>query len=185
MNRQAAKTRSTIQSAFSELVFSRRYEEIRMTDIAQAANVGRSTLYQHFPDKDSLLIANMDGILTGLAQTTSGLSAHDKVKAILEHFWDHRPPARRVLFGGTGEKLEAALAAIILTSLKSHLPMTSSPVFTANKIAAVIFSVLRTWLRGEAAGTPDELASDLCLSSAALCAAGNPENRPALDLENT
>ncbi|MDN3720156.1 TetR/AcrR family transcriptional regulator [Roseibium salinum] len=88
----------------SNWFFSKRYDEIRMTDIAAVANVGRSTLYQHYPDKDAILLANMDWVLNGLLQTTDGPSAENQVTTVLDHIWQHRPQARRLLFGTTGEK---------------------------------------------------------------------------------
>jgi AcrR family transcriptional regulator len=58
MSRQIDRTRATIRDAFQKLVFLKRYGDIRMAEVASAANVGRSTLYTHFGDKDSILVDN-------------------------------------------------------------------------------------------------------------------------------
>ncbi|MFB9175210.1 TetR/AcrR family transcriptional regulator [Roseibium salinum] len=168
MSRQSAKTKASIHEAFVELVFSKRYDEIRMTDIAAVANVGRSTLYQHYPDKDAILLANMDWVLNGLLQTTDGPSAENQVTTVLDHIWQHRPQARRLLFGTTGEKLEAALAGAVARKLHQDRPDALPAVFTANQVAAAVFSALRTWLRGEGSCSPLSLASGLCRTSSAL-----------------
>uniref|UniRef100_UPI003D09796D TetR/AcrR family transcriptional regulator n=1 Tax=Roseibium sp. TaxID=1936156 RepID=UPI003D09796D len=151
-----------------ELVFSKRYDDIRMTEIAEVANVGRSTLYQHFPDKDSILIANMDWVLKGLRLTADGSEAAEDVAEVLEHVWEHRVQARRLLFGVTGEKLEAALSAVILDEFGQGRRTDIPAVLTASQISAAVFSGIRTWLRGEASCAPDVLAQELCRVSAAL-----------------
>ncbi len=168
LNRQAQKTRASIHEAFVGLVFSKRYGEIRMTEIAEAADVGRSTLYQHYPDKDSILIASMDWVLRGLCRTCEGSAAVEAVAAVLEHIWDHRAQARRILFGVTGEKLEAAFAGVVLDGFGPERQRGVMAVLTANQIAAAVFSGLRTWLRGEASCSPDALAQELGRVSAVL-----------------
>lgn len=168
MNRQTAKTRAAISQAFNGLVFSRRYDEIRMTDIASAADVGRSTLYQHYPDKDSILIANMNWVLHGLLQATRGPAGHAVVLEVLDHIWDHRAQARHILFGATGEKLESALADAVFRTNGTTAADEIPAIFTANQVAAVVFSSLRSWLRAEASCPPSDLAQNLCRISAAL-----------------
>ena len=58
-DRRPRKTREAILGAFSELVVQRRrrYGDISVGDIVEDADVGRSTFYAHFVDKDDLLMA--------------------------------------------------------------------------------------------------------------------------------
>lgn len=166
-NRQTARTREAIKTAFSELIFANRYDEIKMIDVARAANVGRSTLYLHFPDKDAILLENMAPILNDLATALQGGIAQTQIEASLHHIWSHRDRGRVVLFGTTGQKLEQALASRVTAALPESTD-TLSPPFLANPVAAVIFSILRTWLRGEASGDISDIAQHICLSSEAL-----------------
>lgn len=166
-NRQVTRTREAITSAFSELVFTTRYDDIRMIDVARAANVGRSTLYLHYPDKDAILLDNMAPLLADLATALQGEDAQAKIEATLLHVWSHRDRGRVVLFGKTGQKLENALALQIAQALNAGSDSLAMP-FVANALAAVIFSVLRTWLKGEASGTIPDIARHICLSSQAI-----------------
>lgn len=166
-SRQVERTRDAIKTAFAELVFESRYDEIRMTDVAHAANVGRSTLYLHFPDKDAILLDNLAPFLNDLASSLEGPPAQPKIEAVLHHIWSHRDRGRKVIFGKTGQKLEDALASQITKMLPERSGALAS-AFVANATAASIFAILRTWLKGEASGAIPDIASHICLSSQAI-----------------
>lgn len=55
IDRRAVRTRQSLHQALIQLIGERDYDEISVIDIANAANVGRSTFYAHFTDKDDLL----------------------------------------------------------------------------------------------------------------------------------
>jgi AcrR family transcriptional regulator len=54
------KTRKLLQDALIELVAEKGYESITIQEILDRANVGRSTFYTHFQDKDQLLHSILD-----------------------------------------------------------------------------------------------------------------------------
>eukprot|EP01030_Chromulinospumella_sphaerica_P029807 gene29807-30280_t len=45
LDRRSARTRNALHLALLQLIHSRDYDEISVADIAEAANVGRSTFY--------------------------------------------------------------------------------------------------------------------------------------------
>jgi AcrR family transcriptional regulator len=55
IDRRVQKTRKLLQDALIELVSEKGYESITIKEILDKANVGRSTFYAHFQDKDQLL----------------------------------------------------------------------------------------------------------------------------------
>jgi AcrR family transcriptional regulator len=57
----AVANRQRILEATRQLFAEQGPEAISMTDIVQAAGVGRGTLYRHFPNKAELCLAVMDG----------------------------------------------------------------------------------------------------------------------------
>jgi AcrR family transcriptional regulator len=59
-DRRVQKTRKLLQEALIELVAEKGYESVSIREILDKANVGRSTFYAHFEDKDQLLHSILD-----------------------------------------------------------------------------------------------------------------------------
>jgi AcrR family transcriptional regulator len=59
-DRRVQKTRKLLQDALIELVAEKGYESVSIREILDTANVGRSTFYAHFQDKDQLLHSILD-----------------------------------------------------------------------------------------------------------------------------
>ena len=55
-DRRAQRTQNLIFSAFADFVQSKRYDRFSVTDIIERAGVGRSTFYDHFSDKNDVLL---------------------------------------------------------------------------------------------------------------------------------
>ena len=53
------RTKKALRRALLELMTERGYEVIGIQDIVDRADVGRSTFYAHYADKDDLLVENM------------------------------------------------------------------------------------------------------------------------------
>ena len=54
MRKNVAQTKQQIRSAFHTLAQERRFDEIRVREIAKQASINRSTFYAHFADKYAL-----------------------------------------------------------------------------------------------------------------------------------
>ena len=59
-DRRVQKTRKVLQDSLIELVVEKGYESITIQEILDKANVGRSTFYAHFQDKEQLLHSIFD-----------------------------------------------------------------------------------------------------------------------------
>jgi len=59
-DRRVQRTRKLLQDALIELVAEKGYESVTIREILDRANVGRSTFYAHFQDKDQLLHSILD-----------------------------------------------------------------------------------------------------------------------------
>ena len=67
----------------------------RVSDIACESDVGRSTFYEHFRDKDDVLRHSMAGLLNMLASAVEENCDVAKVQFVLDHFHENirRPGA--------------------------------------------------------------------------------------------
>ncbi|WP_258725500.1 TetR/AcrR family transcriptional regulator [Cellulomonas sp. NS3] len=56
LHEHRAQTRQKLFAALSSLMADRGFDAITLADIASAAGIGRTAVYNHFPDKESLLV---------------------------------------------------------------------------------------------------------------------------------
>jgi AcrR family transcriptional regulator len=56
-DRRVQRTRRLLHKAFMSLILEKKYESITVQEILDRADVGRSTFYMHFRDKDELLVS--------------------------------------------------------------------------------------------------------------------------------
>ena len=56
-DRRVGKTRKALKEALTDLILEKGYEGVTVQDVIDRADVGRSTFYAHFVDKDDLLMA--------------------------------------------------------------------------------------------------------------------------------
>jgi AcrR family transcriptional regulator len=56
-DRRVGKTRKALREALTDLILERGYESVTVQDLIDRADVGRSTFYAHFIDKDDLLMS--------------------------------------------------------------------------------------------------------------------------------
>ena len=78
LDRRVQKTRKLLQDALIELVGEKGYETVSIRDILERANVGRSTFYAHFADKDQLLHSILDRLDELFEQHKKQISAASK-----------------------------------------------------------------------------------------------------------
>jgi AcrR family transcriptional regulator len=62
MDRRVQKTRKLLQDALVDLVSEKDIESVTIQEILDRANVGRSTFYTHFQDKQELLHSCFEGL---------------------------------------------------------------------------------------------------------------------------
>lgn len=67
-DRRLRRTRKLIQNALFKLMQTTPYRKIRISQIAEEADISRSTFYQHFETKDALLLSVADEIIESYFQ---------------------------------------------------------------------------------------------------------------------
>lgn len=71
-DRRSQRTRHLLSAAMVELIREKDYGTITVSDIIERANVGRSTFYAHYRDKDDLFVGELDRVIELLSQRIPG-----------------------------------------------------------------------------------------------------------------
>jgi AcrR family transcriptional regulator len=71
-DRRSQRTRHLLSAALVELIRENDYNSITVNDIIERANVGRSTFYAHYRDKDDLFVGELDRVIEILSQRIPG-----------------------------------------------------------------------------------------------------------------
>jgi AcrR family transcriptional regulator len=61
-DRRVRRTKRILHEALIALILEKGYERITVQDVLDRADVGRSTFYAHFRDKEALLLTSFDGV---------------------------------------------------------------------------------------------------------------------------
>jgi len=158
-DRRIRRTRHTLHETLMRLTVERGYDEISVADIVAAANVGRSTFYSHFTDKDDLL-RSMAGSLRAVL-----ISEHDQVAAgtpqhgyralgfsrfMTEHLQEQQQLYRALMGGRSGpivlDLIRHALCEIVRKELAAHPATVRDLELTVQFLVGAYMSVLTWWL---------------------------------------
>ena len=154
-DRRSLRTREALHQALFALLHEKRYDAITVQDIIDRANVGRSTFYAHFVDKEDLARYSIEQMLDALVQFSMpagpGLIA---TAALFEHvreqftlFQMQRRDRGLELFFERGQaywsqKIEHELRGRLPSGQKPGVPLA----VVASYVTGAWVNLLRWWL---------------------------------------
>lgn len=150
-NRQTRKTRAALLDAFQNLILDRRYQDIRIADILRRADVGRSTFYEHFRNKDDLLRQSVSRVLVIVAATVEEDCDLKQIEQVMEHFLENGRLARGLLNGPSSPQIVLVLADLIEERLRrfgQEAGLTPLVPFklVATHVSEAQLGLIRAWL---------------------------------------
>lgn len=172
MDPRALRTRQALQRALLDLAAERPFEELTVGDIARRAGVNRSTFYQHYADRETLLADALDEVLAatsidlGSEPIEPGPEAPAALIAYVRHV-DERADLYRQALGPRGSGVAAErLRAKIESVVRHHLAQAGGrspyagipPEIVAAGITSSGLGVLRAWLDSTPRAAPDVAA---------------------------
>lgn len=163
-------------AALRELMFERGYDAVSVSEIIARANVGRSTFYEHFANKEDVLSESLSPVLTPLADAVTAGCSPARVAMVLRHFREVRPMVATMLVRGSVRVLMLRLLAeLIVERLRAGVAvetMRGLPVaLVAQAVATGQLGLIEAWLSCENACEADAVAHALHASSRAAATA--------------
>ena len=178
IDRRVQRTEQLLSAALIDLILEKGYDAITIQDILDRANMGRSTFYAHYRDKDDLLLSGFQRLFDAFQREyrqAAGAST-DTVQAGKElslFFFRHAGSQRglfKAMIGEQGSKIiqdhtmkylvgfirsqmTAALAGRALPRRQKDLPLD----VLAHFIASSYLSLLTWWLDHDLPYTAEEM----------------------------
>ena len=144
-DRRVRRTRRALLTALVELVLDKGYDRITVQDILDRADIGRSTFYAHFRDKESLLLAAFDDLRLDLELDAPTGDIVRPVQALYEHA-NQRQVVYQALCGRrAGSLVHRHLHDLLVAQLTSRLPGGPIPPAVAAEYYASAALGLLTW----------------------------------------
>ncbi len=172
MDRRQIKTRDAIFKALSSLLEKKRYENITVQEIIDAANIGRSTFYAHFETKDELLrsmctdifhhIFNEDLTQEADHDYSAGSGSVDlKLTHLLYHLKAHRNDLNGILHGESGDLFMKYFREYLNELFSRYRDDFQADVPSGYLLRHLVWSFAETvkwWLAENTRYTPEEVA---------------------------
>jgi AcrR family transcriptional regulator len=165
-DRRVKRTRALLHEALASLLREKDYDAIVVKEILDRANVGRSTFYTHFRDKDDLLVSSIHDLLVSpdMSRPPPTAKSYERLLwfglPIFSHVAQHRRSGRTKM-GSRGrailhEHLLRVLADLIAGHAEKIRPRRRRagdgipPALVVQFVASTFILVLNWWVDGSA-----------------------------------
>jgi AcrR family transcriptional regulator len=162
-DRRVQKTKKLLSQALVDLILQKGYENVTVQDILDRANVGRSTFYAHYENKELLLV---DGP-RNLGFTLFGQETAVGFTELFQHVGRSLPLAKAMVGKESGAiivgSFRAQIEHVITERYKSRYTATAHDslvlTYLARAGAAMVASLLQSWVDDDLALKAEEMSA--------------------------
>ena len=183
LDRRARRTRRQLKESLMALILEKGYDAVTIEDITDRADLGRTTFYLHYRDKEELLLESIDSIAADLIARLpppedwrvvdppegriTGGRVNDVILITFQHAAENAQLYRIILRGEGATKAHARFHSIIHekaaklvqenTAAGRLRPNLPTEVF-ASYFAGALLATITWWLESDTAYAPEEMA---------------------------
>jgi AcrR family transcriptional regulator len=184
-DRRTNRTRRQLREALLALILERGYDAVTVEEVTERADLGRTTFYLHYKDKEDLLLESLDELVDDLTATIAQVPiaewqsrldpAHPEplqlpLRLAFQHAADHANLYRIILRGeGRTQTLDRVRQIVIeqvdhvfgVRMTKENVsmhPQVPLNIFT-HYFAGAFLGVLTWWLENDLPYPPDQMAT--------------------------
>ncbi|MFO0580421.1 MAG: helix-turn-helix domain-containing protein [Polyangia bacterium] len=164
VDRRVQKTRQLLSDALVSLVLEKGYDEVSIQDIIDRANVGRSTFYSHYENKEQLLLFGHEHLRALILREEDG--PIDFVPFYRHLSEVHALAGRLLAAEASAEVLTRSLHDILNGSICRVHAARRTPeehtLFTlrADAAAAALVQLMTSWVQKGMPCSPDQMAEE-------------------------
>ena len=172
-DRRVRRTKAALRQAMIELVLERGYDAVSVDGLAERADVTRATFYAHYPNKEHLLAATVDGfveeVLTAFENPEVAVRPAGRLIVLLERAVGWRDVLRIIVRGeGDGlplrhftERIEQVLAADLRDRIAAAGAVPRVEVELVTKLCAAHVVAAVSWFIDQDEADPAGVAHDV------------------------
>jgi AcrR family transcriptional regulator len=159
-DRRVRRTRRVLRDALVALILERGWDSVTVQDVCARADVGRSTFYVHFADKEELLLSGFDELHAALDTLCS--KSRGKFAFVLEHARDNTRLFRALVGKQGGRHILRRFRDVVVRLVEAELD--GFDVARERRSAAALFisggfvELMVTWLERPTANDPKTLS---------------------------
>lgn len=169
IDRRIQRTRQLLLDALLALILEKDFDAVTVQDVIDRANVGRSTFYAHFQDKEDLLLSGFEHLKGQLEEhLMSDTITSDSPWALSLAMFRHAQEKRQIhkaLAGKQGGNIGLKhMEKYLFTHLYTHLKQTLAkrkksipPEILAQYITGSFMSLITWWLENDSTYSAEEM----------------------------
>ncbi len=159
-DRRIQRTQQLLRTSLLELIEEKGFEALSVQEIVDRANVGRTTFYAHFSNKEELLLCGFDELRVLLkqrqheARTRQDARLFAFSRELFEHVGEHRDVFRAMVGKRSGAAAQRRLQGLLIELVREDVrlalpalraaPAQREPV--VRFVAGAFFGLLSWWL---------------------------------------
>lgn len=165
-DRRVQRTRYALRDALISLLVEGGWDELSVQDLCERANVGRSTFYMHYRNKEELLAGGLNDLRGALREQArkatkgchGGLSF---VRGLIEHVHQQRQLFRALIGRRSGHVVQTRFREMVLQLARDDLSRLVAVQWrrdaTAHYVAGALVELLAWWVEGQCARPADQI----------------------------
>ncbi len=164
-DRRVQRTRRALREALIALILERGWDGFSVQDVCDRADVGRSTFYTHFADKEDLVGGGLEDLRRGLrAQLAASVVPARPLgfsRGLIEHAHEQQRLFRALIGKRSGQLVQKKFRELVLDLVREDLAALLAPGPRRDAavafIAGAFFELLIWSLEAKNVPTPEEL----------------------------
>ena len=164
-DRRVQRTRRTLREALLSLILERGWEAFSVQDVCDRADVGRSTFYTHFADKEELLVSGFDDLRKALRQELAQPAGSERpfgfARGLIEHACENVRLFRALVGKRSGQVVLRKFRELMLDLVREDLaavgPATPAREAAEHFIAGGFLELLTWQIEARRLSRPEEM----------------------------
>ncbi len=175
-DRRIERSRRRLRKALMELILEKGYDTITVEEITERADLGRTTFYLHYKDKEELLLKSLEAVAQELLEQIDlpgelggdVLDPRGPILTVFQHARDNADLYKIIMNGGAAmqalnqlQQVVAETAAYVVRQREQVLDRAVQvPVdVLAAYFATSLLGFINWWLRRGAQESPEEMTA--------------------------